>query len=132
MKRAAAIAAAALCGLVAGGWMAFDGVHALATGDYVTPETGEYAGRLGPWAELWRAAGIEPRSIGVKLLHVVQGTAWLGATFAFALARGQGAARRFLGIAAVLALWYLPFGTLLGVAQLAILFATRESAQLDE
>jgi hypothetical protein len=27
-------------------------LHALFTGDYVTPSTGEYAGKLGPWAGL--------------------------------------------------------------------------------
>jgi len=26
------------------GWLAFDGTHALVTGDYVTPRTGQYAG----------------------------------------------------------------------------------------
>ena len=43
------------------GWMAFDGAHALVTGDYVTPSTGSYAGQLGPWADVVSAAGIGPR-----------------------------------------------------------------------
>jgi hypothetical protein len=30
------------------GWMLFDGTRALIVGDYVTPKTGKYAGRLGP------------------------------------------------------------------------------------
>jgi hypothetical protein len=37
--------------LLEGSWLAFDGAHALITGDYVTPKTGRYAGQLGPISE---------------------------------------------------------------------------------
>jgi hypothetical protein len=46
------------------GWMVFDGARALVVGDYVTPSSGEYAGKLGPWAGLASALGVEPRSTG--------------------------------------------------------------------
>ncbi|MBI5840539.1 MAG: hypothetical protein HZB19_10590 [Chloroflexi bacterium] len=49
------------------GWMLFDGTRALVVGDYITPVAGEYAGRLGPWSNLVKAAGIEPRSTLMKL-----------------------------------------------------------------
>jgi hypothetical protein len=48
--------------VLAGGWMAFDGARALIVGDYVTPQEGEYAGELGPWAALLESVGLEPRS----------------------------------------------------------------------
>ena len=35
--------------LIEGGWLAFDGGSALVVGDYVTPDSGQYAGQLGPW-----------------------------------------------------------------------------------
>jgi hypothetical protein len=44
---------------VTGGWMAFDGAHALITGDFVTPSSGPYSGQLGPWATLLEAVGLE-------------------------------------------------------------------------
>ena len=42
-----------------GGWFAFDGGHALVTGDYVTPSSGQYADQLGPWSKLVAGLGIE-------------------------------------------------------------------------
>lgn len=50
------------------GWMAFDGVRALATGDYVTPSSGPYAGQLGPWSQVVSAVGIPPRSTAMKAI----------------------------------------------------------------
>ena len=55
------------------GWMLFDGTRTLIVGDYVTPKTGEYAGRLGPWSNLVKAIGIEPRSTLVKSIFVIYG-----------------------------------------------------------
>src|SRR5574338_1725756 len=59
------------------GWMVFDGARALILGDYVTPQTGEFAGQLGPWANLVQAIGIEPRSVWMKLIFIVQGVGTL-------------------------------------------------------
>lgn len=101
------------------GWFAFDGAHAIATGDYVTPSSGEHAGQLGPWARVVRAAGVEPRSPGMHAFFLAYGSVWLvtAARLARGLPRGRGA----LAALAAGALWYLPFGTLLSVLQLGIL-----------
>lgn len=107
-------------GLIVAGWFAFDGTRALVVGDYVTPDSGEYAGQLGPWAGLVSSVGIEPRSTLMKSVFVAYGGAWLMVIATFAL----GAPWAWWGmvVAAIGSLWYLPFGTLLGVLQLVLLF----------
>lgn len=125
MARSARGERTALAGIVVGlavllgGWLAFDGAHALVTGDYVTPRSGPHAGRLGPWSHAVSAVGLEPRSTLVESVHVVLGLAWLGAAASFVIAPRRG--RHGLAACAVLGLWYLPFGTLLGGLQLALL-----------
>lgn len=107
-----------LC-LVQGGYMAVDGVRALVVGSYITPGSGEHAGRLGPWARIVRAVGIPPESAGMKTAFVVLGAAWL--VTALGLAVGAGWAR-WLGIAlAVATLWYLVPGTVISVVLLLLL-----------
>jgi hypothetical protein len=105
--------------VVEGGWLLFDGSRALVAGDYVTPESGEYAGQLGPWAAVVSSVGIEPRSTFMKLVHVTLGAAWLLA--AIGLAGRKPWARKAMMACAVLSLWYLPFGTVFGVVQLLML-----------
>lgn len=100
-------------------WFAFDGARALLVGDYVTPGSGPYAGQLGPWAGLVQAVGIEPRSTLMKLVFLGYGVAWLAVIGAF-VARRAWAWKAML-IAAIGSLWYLPFGTLLGLVQIALL-----------
>ena len=105
--------------LFSGGWMVFDGMRALVTGDYTTPSEGTYAGRLGPWSQLVQAVGIPPRSTAMKLVFVVFGLIWL--IVAYGLARQRPWALQLsLGIA-VATLWYLPVGT--AVAVLVIIAA---------
>ncbi len=108
-----------LLALFEGGWLAFDGGRALLIGDYVTPSSGEYAGQLGPWADLVAAAGIPPRSTLMKSIHLGLGLAWLVAAAAFA--GGRSWSRRGLLTCAVASLWYLPFGTLLAAVQFILL-----------
>lgn len=105
--------------LFSGGWLAFDGAHALVTGDYVTPRTGRFAGQLGPWSKVVSAVGIEPRSTAMKLIHVVVGAAWLIAMAGFATRQPWG--RGGMLVCAILGLWYLPWGTLLGMIQVVLL-----------
>lgn len=105
--------------LVEGGWLAFDGGHALITGDYVTPSTGPYAGQLGPWSKLVSAVGIDPRSTLMKSIHLTLGLAWLLMMVCFAL-RLPFAWYGMLACA-IAALWYLPFGTLLSMIQITLL-----------
>lgn len=105
--------------LVEGGWLAFDGGHALVTGDYVTPKSGPHAGQLGPWSRLVSAVGIEPRSTLMKSVHLGLGLAWLGVVVCFA--GGLPWAWWGMLVCATLGLWYLPFGTLLSVIQIVLL-----------
>ena len=109
--------AVALCA-VQGGYMVFDGVRALTVGSYLTPRSGPHAGRLGPWAGLVRAVGIDPESTAMKAAFVVLGSAYLGT----AVAWGAGAAwAPWLGLAlAVATLWYLVPGTVISVAVLVL------------
>jgi hypothetical protein len=97
--------------------MLFDGGRALLIGDYVRPSSGEYAGQLGPWAHVVSAAGLSPESVVVKLLMTFCGAA---AIVASALFLRSGRRTRFPLIASAAAvLWYVPFGTVTGLAALA-------------
>lgn len=102
-----------------GGWFAFDGGTALITGDYVTPKSGPHAGQLGPWSKVVQAVGIDPRSTLMKVIFLAYGVAWLVLIVCFILQMPW--AWWAMLIAAVGALWYLPFGTLLGVIQVILL-----------
>lgn len=102
-----------------GGWFVFDGGHALAKGDYVTPKTGQYAGQLGPWSKVVSAIGIDPRSTLMKTIFVAYGLLWLAVVVCFIL--GLEWAWWAMFIAAAGSLWYLPFGTLLGAVQIVLL-----------
>ena len=102
------------------GWMAFDGTRALVVGDYVTPRAGSHAGQLGPWAGLARAAGIEPRSTLMKTVFVVYGVTALAITALF-LASG-GRAWTAMVLAAAGGLWFAPFGTVIDVVVLLLLY----------
>ena len=101
------------------GWMLFDGTRALIVGDYVTPSSGEYAGRLGPWSKLVQAVGIEPRSTLMKSIFVGYGLAALAMAVCFAL-KLPWAWWGMIGTA-VLGLWFLPFGTIANIIVPAML-----------
>ena len=112
--------------LLEAGWLTFDGGRALLVGDYVTARSGPYAGQLGPWSKLVSAVGIEPRSTLMKGIHVVLGVTWLAIAAGFAA--GRPWAWTGMLVCAVLGLWYLPFGTLLGLAQIVLLLVMRARA----
>jgi hypothetical protein len=105
------------------GYMVVDGLTALIKGDYIRPRTGSHAGELGPWARIVSGLGIEPTSTGMKVLFVGYGTAWL-VILGFYIA-GAPWARAAMMMAAVGSLWYAPFGTLLGLVQIALLWIHR-------
>ncbi|HEU0297638.1 MAG TPA: YdeI/OmpD-associated family protein [Anaerolineales bacterium] len=107
-------------------WMTFDGARALILGDYVTPQTGEYAGQLGPWANLVQTIGIEPRSTLMKLIFVIQGIATMTIIVCYILYKPW--ARTALLAAMLLGLWYLPIGTLVNLVALILLLLTRRKA----
>jgi hypothetical protein len=109
--------------LVVAGWMAFDGFHALLTGDYVTPSSGRYAGQLGPWATLVAAFGIAPRSNGMIWFFAIYGSIWTTVIAAFVFHHTRFASMMLL--CAVGSMWYLPFGTALGLVQILLLVVFR-------
>ena len=102
-----------------GGWFAFEGGRALAVGDYITPKSGSHAGQLGPWSKVVSAVGIEPRSTLMKSIFLAYGIVWLAVIVCFIL-KLEWAWWGML-IAAAGSLWYLPFGTLLGIMQVILL-----------
>src|SRR5215471_1288208 len=104
-----------------GGWMLFDGTHALLLGDFVTRKNGQNAGELGIWAKVVAAAGIQPRSTPMKFAFVVLGACWVAAGVWFAL--GYPHARAVLLFASVAVLWFLPFGTLIAAVEILLLFS---------
>jgi hypothetical protein len=103
--------AALAIGLLMGGWMIVDGIHVLVRGKYVGPET------PGPWSVLVSHAGIDPFRMGP--LFVGLGACWI--VCSFGLLRSRPWARRAAVAVAVASLWYLPVGTILSLAWLALL-----------
>ena len=108
---------------IVGGFMTFDGIRALTLGDYLTPSKGEYAGQLGPWSRLVEAVGVDPRSTGMKVAFAVIGNIHLLA--AVMVVTGVSPSAGWLALlAAVLGLWYLPFGTVGSVIVLILVTTT--------
>jgi len=109
----------AVLAAVDAGWMVFDGSRALAVGDYVTAD----GGRLGPWAGLVSAVGVDPRGTGMKAFFVLYGVCWLAGVGSYLAGRRWG--RRAVVAGAAGSLWYLVPGTLSSAVQLALLAAAR-------
>jgi hypothetical protein len=109
--------------ILSAGWMFADGLRALVIGDYVTPKSGEYSGQLGPWADVLRSVGLEPRSTFIKSAFVVYGMASFIAVIGFATDQLWG--RNAVIVMAVLGLWYLPIGTGTNIIALTLLFLFR-------
>lgn len=103
-----------------GSWLTFDGTRAWMTGNYTTAKTGPHAGQLGPWSRVVTALGVDPRSQPIKILHVGLGLLWLLGMISFTLQPAVGWWTLLVG--SILTLWYLPFGTVLGVIELCLLF----------
>ena len=99
-----------------GCWLTIDGGRALIVGSYFTPASG----KLGSWADLISTAGIAPGSIGMKSFYFACGLLWLAAFVGLVLRR---AVSRWLAIiAGVATLWYIPFGTLIGIVVIILCF----------
>ena len=101
------------------GFMAFDGIRAFTTGDYIRPESGEYAGQLGPWSEVVDWVGIDPESGLMKSIFVLWGLSGLFLTMAFVL--NYKWAKNGLLIVSAASLWYLMPGTILSALQIILL-----------
>jgi bacteriocin resistance YdeI/OmpD-like protein len=105
------------------GWMIFDGSRALMVGEYVMPVSGEYADQLGPWSNLVQVIGIDPHSLLMKSIFIIQGAAALTVVICYLLNKAW--ARMGLFVVMVLGLWYLPIGTLTNLIALILLLLTR-------
>jgi len=110
--------------LLVASWFVIDGTIALTKGDYVTPKSGEYAGQLGPWSKLVKAIGIEPRSTLMKSIFLVYGIIWISVIICYILKLNWS--WMAMMILAIGSLWYLPFGTLLGIIQIILLIVFRK------
>lgn len=112
-----------VCTVIEAGWMAFDGCRALVVGNFITPSSGPHAGQLGPWRHLVARVGLDPNGTPIKLVFALYGCGWLllgvafvcGATWSWSAMLG----------AALGALWFLPFGTVLSLVQAALLLVFR-------
>lgn len=93
-----------------GSWMTFDGARAIIVGDYITPSSGEYAGKLGPWSRLVERIGIPARSTTMKATFIAIGLVHLAAAVLLILDAG-GTCGWLALVASVIGLWYLPVGT---------------------
>lgn len=100
-------------------FMTVDGTRALIVGDYITPQSGEFAGQLGPWAQVVSVVGIDPRSILMKFIFIVYGVARLIITGAYVRRISWSWAAML--VTAILGLWYLPFGTMGALVQIVLL-----------
>jgi hypothetical protein len=101
-----------LVGLLAGGWMVFDGVHVLLRGKYFGPE------KPGPWSVPFARLGVDPFALGP--LFVLLGVLWL--VFLAATLCGQAWGWYGAIVVAVASVWYFPVGTLLTVVYVALLY----------
>lgn len=109
--------------LLNGAYMVFDGFHAFLTGDFVTPDSGEYAGQLGPWAALVEGVGLDPRGVFMKSVFVALGASWLAAAGLYT-ARIDWA---WIAVASVAVgtLWYLVVGTGVSAVVLSLVLTRR-------
>jgi hypothetical protein len=109
------LGAVVLLGLVVGGWMVFDAVRRLSTGDFTRID-----GQLGPWTHLVGLVRLDPMGVPVALLFLVCGLARLVATAGLAFGAPWGWKATLITSIAVL--WFLPIGTLFSAITIALLF----------
>lgn len=107
------------------GYMCYDGSRALIVGDYYRPESGEYAGQLGPWAQVVTTIGIQPESTLIKSILVVWGGVGLIMMVCYAMEVRKS--ERALLVFNVASLWYLVAGTLSSAMQVILLLILRFS-----
>ena len=110
-----AVVAAALA-IVNGGYLVIDSIHRFVLGDFF-----RIGGQLGPWAGLVGAVGIDPLAMGPVFLII--GVAQVVVAALLLLRRPSG---DILVLAlAVGTLWYLLFGTISSLFQIALIVASR-------
>lgn len=105
------------------GYMCYDGSRALIQGDYLRPGSGEYAGQLGPWANVVTAIGIEPESTLMKSILLVWGGAGLVLMVCYAMEIRKS--DKTLMVFNIASFWYLVAGTLSSAIQVILLLIIR-------
>ena len=101
-----------LVSLFLGAWMIFDGLNVLRTNKYFGPE------KPGPWADVVSKFGIDPMRIGH--IFVVLGILWLIMTVLKIL--NIEISGIFLLFIPLLTIWYFPFGTIISILVLLLVF----------
>lgn len=109
------------------GYMTYDGSRALIVGDYLRPQSGEYAGQLGPWANLVQGIGIQPESDLIKYIFLLWGALGLVITVSYAMKITQ--AGKALLLLNVFSLWYLFAGTISSIIQIVLLLLLNRRKQ---
>jgi hypothetical protein len=104
-------------------YMLFDGARALVKGDYIRPQSGEYAGQLGPWSKLVPKIGIDPMSGLMKSIFVIFGISGLIVTAGFAFNAEWG--WKAMLIYNICCLWNLFFGTASSLLQIVLLIVLK-------
>lgn len=89
--------------------MTYDGCRGLMVGDYLRPQSGEYAGKLGPWADIVKGVGINPESDLMKWTFIAWGSIGLFIMVSFAM--NVRDSEKALPVISLLSLWYLNVGT---------------------
>ena len=108
-----------LLSIVQAGAMIVNGARALLFGEYFTLRKGPRADEPAVWEGIVSAAGIDPRSLPMKLVFVVYGCLWLVLTYRFA--RQLPWSRVAMFAVVIGSLWFLGPATPLAVAQLFLL-----------
>lgn len=101
------------------GYMTYDGGRALVKGDYIRPQSGAYAGKLGPWSKIVTKIGMDPESTAMKTVFLIWGLIGLVITFCFVL-NMQWATKGLIAMN-ILSLWYLVPGTISSGLQIILL-----------
>ena len=106
----------AVLALVDGSYMTIDSIHRFVFGDFI-----RIGGQLGLWSGIVSAVGVDPLAIGPVFL--VLGIA--STSSAIALLAQRRWARPLVMVLAVATRWYLVFGTISSLIQLALLGTSR-------
>ena len=106
---------ATLVGLMAGGWMVFDGLHVMVRGKYFGPE------KPGPWSGLVERVGVDAMKMGP--VFIALGILW----FVCLMGLLYGWSWGWYGavVVAIATLWYAPVGTGLSVIYIVLLVVGR-------
>ena len=101
-----------LLGVVIGSWFIFDGIHVLVKGKYFGPP------EPGPWSSAVKFIGLNPFFLGVPF--IILGIIWFISSYGIFNHQTWGSLSAL--VAAIMSIWYLPFGTVISVLVLALLW----------